>query len=136
MLLRLLFCTLKFLLSSLSVWLLFVVIFDMWVFHFRSDSIVIPRYLALVVVTNTWPWRVYSGTIGFLFTGMVIFLHFVGLNFINQCQTLSESPSVPIPNDHIDRCITTGEFHFSSFHFDQVMLTYDKSQTSLYSQFF
>ncbi len=84
MLLRLVFCTLKFLLSSLSIWLLILVIFEMWVFHFRSDCLVIQRYLAFVVVANTWPLRVYSGTIGFLFTGLVIFSYFVGLNFINQ----------------------------------------------------
>ncbi len=84
MLLRLIFCTPKFHLNIPSICLLFLVISDMWVFHFRSHCIVIPRYLALVVVANTWPWMVYSGTIGFLLTGMVIFSHFVALNFINQ----------------------------------------------------
>ena len=36
---------------------LFVILF-MWVFHLKSDWMVIPRYLALLTCSSAWPCRV------------------------------------------------------------------------------
>jgi len=67
------------------------VILSIWVFHFRSDVMVTPRYFAFVAVSRVWLCRTYLFMMGFLLRVIGITWHLSGWNSIfHFC---SHSPS-------------------------------------------
>ena len=55
---------------------------SMWGFHDRLLEMSTPRFLALVTVSRTCPWRIYSVLIAFLEAVTCTIWHFEGLNSI------------------------------------------------------
>jgi hypothetical protein len=59
-------------------------VYPIWLFHESVLSMVTPRYFALLVSCNTWPWMVYLASMIFFLFVILMTSHLSGLNDINQ----------------------------------------------------
>ena len=50
---------LRFLLKSPITELALDVTFRIWLFHFRTEVMVSPRYIVVSVIQGTWPWSIF-----------------------------------------------------------------------------
>jgi hypothetical protein len=92
----------------------FLVMMSIWLFHDSVLSMVTPRYFALLVSCNTWPWMVYLASMIFFLFVIQMTSHLSGLNNINQSFFHCCKVSRLICNDTASSVVLMVQYHRQS----------------------